>query len=1363
MNMTKRQRSIFAISLLAGSASLWTALASAQDFQSQGPAPAFGPATILGTADQPPNGTTSGAIQAIAISPLNSSTMFVGATNGGIWVTRNGGSSWQPLTEKKLSLSISSLAYDPTDANRMIAGVGATSNGRVGSARGGQLTGIMYSSNGGTDWTDLAGSGGALRDKNIISVAARGSNLLAAATNMDEHQGGGLYYSPNGGGTFALVQGLAAGSVGALAADNSSDNANGKGTRFYAAVSGTNVADNGVYLGDPTKPATWSKMLPLGANRVAKLATGPGGSVVAAVYDSSTGLASSGKLVAIYLSQNSGKDWTSMTSNLPNTNPGSQAEKNLAVAIDPSNPNIVYIAGDRNADSPIHSLAAFRLTLTGNTFSVASLTDEGTANDSSVHADARTLVFDASGRMIFGGDGGIYVRTSPASSAGAWSGLNTSGLSVREIYGIAYDAVSKRMIVAAQDNGTAFQGNRNSADYNGVGTTGDGVNAVVNDRSSPTQSIIYLSAQNLRPLTRMTVNTQGITTSTRFFNSLNVAADDKSDVGEGSAELPFFSRIVVNRKDPNRLAIATNYVYTTTDDKLVNSNKPLTSLGKIVPTINTSSAPTALAYGTQDDADALLAGSTVTTGSNPNTVTTNSLYLAKNGTPLTRLAGYGGEAPTSVVFDDRTAARYYVADGAKLWKNDNATTATSFTDLTTNLGQLNLERPTAVEFISKNGVNALLVGALSNVAGSKTPIAVADSTTSGDLSNWRPFGNGIPNTLISQLSYNPLVDVLAVGTFGRGAWLLYDVTTFFATATKLVYGAADNDSNPDAVWLTGGRPLEKVGTGTLTIAGNATYTGSTTVSNGTLVANGSLASSSDLTIRAAGLVRGTGTLPSTSVFGAIWPGTNNTMGTLSVSGNLGFNPGSAFVVDVAPSGQSGKITAAGATTIAGGTVSLVVAPGTFAPRTRYTLLSSSGGVSGSFSSLDGSQLPWAFLRPSLLYDDQNVFLNLQIGGFAAVAQTPTQYAVGAALDASAPFASGDYATAVTALAQLDPSQVPAILTSLSGQNYSGFSSSMVQGARLFMNNFLSQAGSAHRGQGRIALAEACDVACDTTEPAKWGAWGGALGGLGTVGAGQSAGVTYNVGGFAGGLDRKITNNFLAGMTVGYTSGSQWVGGFSGQGFSNTFQTGLYAGYAEGPAYLDGIVGYAYSGNQLSRSIVIPGLAPRIAVGQAGANQFYGQVEGGWRFGLGGPIESFVTPFARLQAYTGTQNAFTESGAQSLSLNVAAQTTNSLRTVLGAQLGGAVDMGWREKLNAQLRLGWSHEYGDTSRPVSASFVGAPTVPFTTFGGSPQRDGVVIGLAANTAIAEATSIYLRYEGDISGQDTSHALTAGVRMTW
>jgi hypothetical protein len=41
--------------------------------------------------------------------------------------------------------------------------------------------------------------------------------------------------------------------------------------------------------------------------------------------------------------------------------------------------------------------------------------------------------------------------------------------------------------------------------------------------------------------------------------------------------------------------------------------------------------------------------------------------------------------------------------------------------------------------------------------------------------------------------------------------------------------------------------------------------------------------------------------------------------------------------------------------------------------------------------------------------------------------------------------------------------------------------------------------------------------------------------------------------------------------------------------------------------------------------------------------------------------------------------------------------------------------------------------------------------------------VVGVSANTAVADATSLYLRDEGNISGQDTNHALTAGMRITW
>ncbi|MBV8190899.1 MAG: autotransporter outer membrane beta-barrel domain-containing protein, partial [Alphaproteobacteria bacterium] len=488
----------------------------------------------------------------------------------------------------------------------------------------------------------------------------------------------------------------------------------------------------------------------------------------------------------------------------------------------------------------------------------------------------------------------------------------------------------------------------------------------------------------------------------------------------------------------------------------------------------------------------------------------------------------------------------------------------------------------------------------------------------------------------------------------------------------------------------------------------------------------------------------------------------NSIGTLTVTGNLVQN-GGTYLVQANAAGLSDRVNVGGSANLNGGTVQVQAQPGTYARKTTYTILNAAGGVNGSFSGVTSNL---AFLTPSLSYDANNVYLLLaqSSSAFAAGAQTANQYAVGAALDQANSSAAGDFNTVLNALSALSTAQGPAALNAISGQNYSGFSSSMLQGSQLFMESFLAQAGGGSRRNSKVALAQACELACDEPLPSRWGAWGGPLGGTGTIAGNANSGAfTYSVAGFAAGLDREFDDTLRAGITIGYTGGSQWVSGFSGQGLSNTVLAGLYGTWMHGPAYLDGLAGYAYSANQMSRSIVIPGLTARTAQGSTGANQIYGELEGGWRFDIGGAADAFVTPFARLQAYTAMQNGFNESGAQSLDLNVAAQTTNSLRSVLGAQLGGAMDMGWRDKLNAQFRLGWSHEYANVDRPVTASFAGAPTIPFTAFGASPQRDGVVVGFSAQTAIADAASLYLRYEGDISGPDSTHALTAGVRIAW
>ena len=560
--------------------------------------------------------------------------------------------------------------------------------------------------------------------------------------------------------------------------------------------------------------------------------------------------------------------------------------------------------------------------------------------------------------------------------------------------------------------------------------------------------------------------------------------------------------------------------------------------------------------------------------------------------------------------------------------------------------------------------------------------------------------------------------------------------------------------------MSGSGGVTKTGGGILTLTGNNTYTGATTMVGGGLVVNGSL--TSPITLFSGTTLGGSGTTGTVVAVGAtLTPG--NSIGTLTVNGNFA-QLGGVYQVEANAAGQSDRINVAGTATISNGAnVQVLAQPGNYGRSTTYTILRANGGVSGTYSGVSSN---FAFLTPSLSYDANDVFLTLSMAenAFSFGGRTYNQRQVGRVLDQTFGAASGDYATVLNAIAGLGTANGPQTLDAISGQNYAGFGNAMVQGAQLFLSNFANRAGSASGGGTRVALAEACDVACDATTPALWGAWGGAVGGTGTIAGNDNAGTfTYSVGGFSGGLDRKFGDNLLAGVTVGYQTGGQWTGGFDGRSVTDSVQAGLYASFLQGPVYVDAVAAYAYSSNQLWRPINIAGLQPRTAYGQAGANQFLGQIEAGWRVDLGGAPGCFITPFALLQGSVATQNGLTETGAQSLNLSVAQQTTSSLRTIFGAQLGASMDLGLRDRIAAQLRFGWSHEYSDTARPVTASFAGAPSVPFTVFGAAPTRDGAVLGFSVSTAIAEAMGVYVRYEGTIAGQDSSHALTAGLRMSW
>ena len=587
-----------------------------------------------------------------------------------------------------------------------------------------------------------------------------------------------------------------------------------------------------------------------------------------------------------------------------------------------------------------------------------------------------------------------------------------------------------------------------------------------------------------------------------------------------------------------------------------------------------------------------------------------------------------------------------------------------------------------------------------------------------------------------------------------GSILLGGGTLTYDSAAATTFAAA----------ITGSGTLAVQGGGTLTLTGANTFTGPANVTGAKLVVNGSLAGI--VTLDGASTLGGNGTIGGLVSSGTIAPG--NSIGLLTVAGNFTQN-GGIYMVEANAQSQADRVNVSGQATINGGTVQVVAASGTYAMSTTYTILSAAGGRSGTYTSVSSNL---AFLTPALSYDANNVYLTLALSppgsnptsdnvGFLIGASTANQQAVATALNLSVAGASGDFATVIGALANLSTQQGPWALNQISGQPVANFGTGNVAGNVLFMNVVGQQMalarGAPASGQ-RQALAEACEIAtCDGVSP--FSVWGSAVGGVGSLqGNGNANSFTYNLGGAAAGLDYRLDPRFLVGIATGYISGTQWTDSFMGKGWSNAVSVAAYGSFTRSNLYVDGLAGYAYANNQLQQYLAIPGLQPRQANGSTGTNAFLGQVETGYRVDIYAPAAATVTPFARFQATSINQAGFTEWGASSLNLTVAQQTTTSLRTTLGADLAGTLG-----PMALGLRLGWLHEYADTSRPMTAAFAGAPTAGFTVYGAAPQRDSAVIGFQASARVADSTSLYLRYDGDVGTGSDNHALNVGLRFSW
>ncbi|MCG8436133.1 MAG: glycosyl hydrolase, partial [Gammaproteobacteria bacterium] len=120
----------------------------------------------------------SGRISDIVIHPENKNIWYVAVGSGGVWKTRNAGTTWEPIFDSEGSYSIGAITLDPNRPDTVWVGTGENVSGR----HVGYGDGIYKSLDGGKNWVKkgLENSEhiGMIRidprDSNVMYVASQG-------------------------------------------------------------------------------------------------------------------------------------------------------------------------------------------------------------------------------------------------------------------------------------------------------------------------------------------------------------------------------------------------------------------------------------------------------------------------------------------------------------------------------------------------------------------------------------------------------------------------------------------------------------------------------------------------------------------------------------------------------------------------------------------------------------------------------------------------------------------------------------------------------------------------------------------------------------------------------------------------------------------------------------------------------------------------------------------------------------------------------------------------------------------------------------------------------------------------------------
>jgi uncharacterized protein with beta-barrel porin domain len=769
-----------------------------------------------------------------------------------------------------------------------------------------------------------------------------------------------------------------------------------------------------------------------------------------------------------------------------------------------------------------------------------------------------------------------------------------------------------------------------------------------------------------------------------------------------------------------------------------------------------------------------------------NGINANSATVFNHGTISAPTAGGGGtgiNANTLVLTNYKTGLVTGDAFGVSGSQTPHLTITNFGTISATGLGGIaiqgnvvNVTNSGTVSAISGGGsLNAISMtsGSVTNNAGG---VITSDSIAIGSSGNTSVFNAGTINggggTAISFAGGGNAL-TLAPGSVINGTAQGSGTDTFQLGGTT---GTDTLNAGLFATQFSGYSTFNKIGGSTWTLSGTNATAMPWTVSGGILDVNGTLANAS-MTVSAGGTLGGSGTVGNTTVAsgGTLLPGNGTPGSFLAVAGNLAFQSGALYLVEVNPA--TSTLTKVTGTATLNGLAGASFAPGSYVSK-QYTILTAAGGVSGAFSGLQTLGLPSGFTT-SLSYDAKDAYLNLALN-FTPPSSGPN---FGGGLNVNQQNVANaliNFFNATGGIPMVFGTLTPAGLTQVSGELATGSQQATFDAMNLFMG-LLTDPFVAGRGDGPTSGASAPTGYASTqaTGPARdayamftkappvipfeqrWSVWAAGFGGSQTTDGNATLGsntATSSVYGTAVGADYRISPFTVAGFALAGGGTNFSVAG-SGSGHSDLFQAGAFIRHTVGAAYVSAALAYGWQDITTNRTVTAAGSDQLRA--QFDANAFSGRLEGGYRF-----VTAWmgVTPYAAAQFTTFDLPGYAEQaivGSNVFALSYSAKDVTDTRSELGLRTDKSFAM-MDGILTLRGRVAWAHDF-DPDRSIASTFQTLPGASFVVNGAAQAADSALVTASMEKKWINGWSAAATFEGEFSDVTRSYAGKGVVRYVW